>query len=194
MSINKFTCQILRYALFVLLVVVTSVFASGSRQVGDKFAMNIKISGTVVATGSCTFVVTGKNTVNFGDIRFNTVNGVNTLETSHVTSLLQNTTDMCTGDVGGKVQMRLDSTQGNDYVTYQNFALLPVYNGTITKKYTSLGIMLNANGVTKNCGQWFDVDPMNLPNLTVSLLQIGDGSDLQSDSILSTATLTIAFN
>lgn len=156
--------------------------------------MNINISGTVVATGNCSFVKNGDNSVNFGDVRFNTVNGTTSLETSHIASLLQNTIPLCTGDVGGKVQMKLTSTQVNDYVTYQGHALLPIYNSSQTKKYTSLGIWLLANGEIKDCGQWFDVDPKKLPDLKVSLIQTGNGSDLQSDNFISTATLTIAFN
>jgi len=194
MNMNRLTLRSLRCIFFALLAVMTGASASGNRVAGDQFKMNINISGTVVATGSCFFVKTGNTSVNFGDIRFNTVNGTTSLETSHTSPLLENTTLLCSGDVGGKLQMKLQSMRLDDYVTDNNVALLAVYDANNTKKYSSLGIKLTSNGEVKNCGQWFDVDPNNFPNLEVSLIQIGNGSDLQNDSIMSTASLIIAFN
>lgn len=194
MNMNRLTLKSLCCIFFALLAGVTGASAAGSRVAGDRFEMNINISGTVVANGACMFVKTGDTSVNFGDIRFNTVNGTTSLETPHTAPLLQNTTLLCSGDTEGELRMKLQSTQGNDYVTDNNVVLLPVYNATLAKKYPSLGIRLSANGEVKNCGEWFDVDPNNFPDLWVSLIQIGNGSDLQNDSIISTASLIMAFN
>lgn len=164
--------------------------AKGLGDSGDQFTMNIHISGTVIATGTCTFVEKGTVAVEFGDVEYST-GADNVLEGSYVKTL--ETGMNCSGDVEGKAQMKLDTTTGTD-ITYNNQKLLPVTysEGSIS---ASLGIRLLADGAVKNAGEWFDVDLNSPPKLEAELVQTGDGKDFTSGREFSeSATLVMAFN
>lgn len=164
--------------------------AKGLRDAGDQFTMNIHISGTVVANGSCTFTQKGPVAVEFGDVEYTTAGG-NLLNGTYVKSL-ESGMD-CSGDVEGKAQMKLDTTTGTD-ITYNSQKLLPVTYSDGSAS-TSLGIRLLADGVVKNAGEWFDVDLTSPPRLEAELVQTGDGKEFTSGREFSeSATLVMAFN
>lgn len=173
-----------------LLSLSSSGQAKGLGDSGDQFTMNIHISGTVVANGTCTFVEKGTVAVDFGDVEYSS-GGDNVLEGSYVKNL-ESGMD-CSGDVDGKAQMKLDTTTGTD-ITYNNQKLLPVTYSDGSKS-TSLGIRLLADGAVKNVGEWFDVDLTSPPKLEAELVQTGDGKDFTSGREFSeSATLVMAFN
>lgn len=174
----------------ILLLVCTAGYAKGLRDAGDRFSMDIKISGTVVVNGSCTFTQNGPVAVDFGDVEY-TMAGGNLLNGTYVKSL-ESGMD-CSGDVEGQAQMKLDTTTGTD-ITYNSQKLLPVtYSDGSTS--TSLGIRLLADGAVKNAGEWFDVDLTSPPRLEAELVQTGDGKEFISGrEFYESATLVMTFN
>lgn len=164
--------------------------AKGLGNPGDQFTMNIHISGTVVANGTCTFTEKGPVAVDFGDVEYTTASG-NVLQGSYVKPL-ESGMD-CSGDVEGKAQMKLDTTTGT-VITYNSQKLLPVTYSDGSRS-TSLGIRLLADGTVKNAGEWFDVDLISPPKLEAELIQTGNGNEFTSGRKFSeSATLVMAFN
>lgn len=158
---------------------------------GDQHTMNINISGTLMATGHCTFNVSGTVVVDFGDVIYTRVQGVNTLQGSYQQSLPSKM--ICNGDIDGKTQMKLDTTTGSD-VSFEGAELLPVMSISGTQ-IDSLAIRLLNNGNVQNVGEWFDIDLLNMPTLEAELVQTGDGADFSSGTTFSAnATLIMAFN
>lgn len=161
------------------------------RDAGDQYTMNINITGNVVVNGSCTFNQSGTVGVGFGDVKYSTLNGKNTLVGTYIQPLASSMT--CSGNTEGKTQMKFDSTIGST-VNYQGLSLLPVMNADSSQS-RSLGIRLQVNDIPQDTGKWFDVDMTKPPVLKAELIQTGDGSDFVSGSTFTAnATLTMAFN
>ncbi|QPJ99572.1 type 1 fimbrial protein [Enterobacter mori] len=152
--------------------------------------MDIDISGTVVATGSCSFNQGGSVGVDFGSVKYSTFSG-NTLQGEYTQPLPSSLN--CTGDTDGNVQMKLDSA-GGSYHVWNEHTILPVLTGKGSESI-SLGIGLQVNGAEVDCGKWFSIDLDAPPDLMVSLIQYGDGSDfVDGDTFTASGTLTVAFN
>lgn len=180
------------YSLFtaMLLLCSCSSTARSGRAAGDEITMDINITGTVVATGSCTFSAGSGSTVgvDFGSIRYSS-NGGFLLEGEYRKAL--NSTMNCTGDTFGTAIMTFASGSSKT-VNFDGNKLLPVtLNGNTSK---NLGIELLVNGVVQNVGAAFNVDMSAPPTLEAELVQIGS-SDIVSDGaeLTSSATLTMAF-
>lgn len=168
----------------------STVQANSIRDTGDKYSMNIKISGTIVANGSCTFNQGGTIDVDFGDVRFKTTTTGNTLEGKYIKELASSMT--CTGDTEGTASMLL-SSDNQQAVDYEGHKLL----GTLVNKTSTpdLAIMLQVNDVVQDINNAFTVNMQNPPVLTVELIQVGSGSTMNNDAeITASATLTMAFN
>ncbi|WP_336219540.1 fimbrial protein [Citrobacter amalonaticus] len=155
---------------------------------GDQYSLNINISGTLVANGSCTFNQGGTLNVDFGPVTLKSV-GNNTvqLEGNYQRPLTSDFT--CSGDTAGLLQMRFTSTSGS-YQTYNGTQVLKTNKGIIA-------IQLLVNGAAQSMGQWFNVDQANAPSLQAQLVQIStsNSSNVASgDTFSASGTLTMAFN
>ncbi|WP_164850630.1 fimbrial protein [Enterobacter sp. N18-03635] len=173
-------------------IMVSSVLFAFSFCAGadDPVRLNINITGTVVANGSCTFNNGKTLTVDFGDIEITTVNGSSKLDGTYRKTLSSMMT--CSGDTSGKAQMTLKSVAGGT-VEYQGQKLLPVSINAMNPGQ-QLGIRFLVNGVEKDIDAAFAVDMLSQPGLQVELVQVGDGSNLISGApITASATLVMEF-
>lgn len=159
---------------------------------GDKVTMKINITGTVVATGSCTFNETGPLAVDFGIVEYGTGGGKNSLMEGYRKTLTSSMT--CTGDTEGSAAMTLFSGSGS-IVNYQGNKLLPVKNDDGGSQSQDLAIRLLVNSDVQDINTAFAVDMNDPPQLEAEVVQIGSGSSFVSGSTFSAnATLTMAFN
>ncbi|MCG3100570.1 MrfF [Enterobacter sp. DRP3] len=176
---------------FMLLLFHLPVQAQSGRAKGDQYTMQINVSGTVVANGSCHFATTSGNDVNYGDVGYSTLNGTTVLEGSFKKTLANQL--QCSGDTAGHPQLKLDTNDGNS-LAYQGTALLPVKTSS-GAQMTSLGIRLLVNDKPQDVGEWFDIQVTSPPTLAAELVQTGDGKDfVNGDQFTANATLTMAFN
>jgi len=160
------------------------------REKGDKLTLNIHITGTVTADGSCTFSKSGGTVeVPFGDIHYTTTDGVVALQGSYTKSL--DSTFSCTGDVSGGATLSFNSTTGD--TSYQGHKLLPV---TVAGKASDdLGIALRVNGQMQDINTPFALDVTAPPTLDAELLQTGNGASLVNNAdINAVATLILSFS
>ena len=155
---------------------------------GDKFTMNINLSGTVVANGSCTFNNSDVVKIEFEDVKINSPTpDTIQLDGSYIQPLASSFT--CTGDTAGLLQMEFTSSSGS-YVTYNGIQVLNTDKNIV-------GIQLVVNGVPKNMGEWFDIDPSSPPTLQAELVQLSStnaGHVQSGDEFTASGTLTMAFN
>ncbi|ELY4671738.1 hypothetical protein SM021_002343 [Cronobacter muytjensii] len=191
-QMNKFIrrCIVGLSGAMALLLSSAPVLALNGRTAGDQFKMNINISGTVVATGSCTFDSASQSveSVNFGNITYSSINGF-VLEGEYRQALNSHMT--CTGDTAGAV-MTFTSSTGKT-VDFNGKKLLPVTLNGISSN--NLGIEFIVNGVAKDVGAAFDVDMTTPPTIEVELLQTGASDTVSNSAILNAAaSLTIAFH
>lgn len=157
---------------------------------GDSFTMNITISGTVVATGACTFNQGGTLTVDFGTLQYSTAGGSNVLKDASPQVLASSMT--CTGDTEGSTVMTLSSNSGS--VEFQGNKLLPV-NYDSGGQSKDLAIRLLVNSQIQDVNSAFAVDMKNPPQLVAEVVQTGDGSSFVNGATFSAnATLVMAFN
>ncbi|MGL4429831.1 MAG: fimbrial protein [Silvania sp.] len=175
---------------FVLWVVIAlGCLASAARaNTGDKYKLDVAISGTVVANGSCNFNQGGTLNVSFGTVALeNTGNNTVRLDGDYQRPL---TSDFfCSGDTAGLLQMQFTSASGT-YETYQGTKVLGTSKGIVA-------IELLVNGVAQNMGTWFNVDQASTQVLQAQLVQIStsNSSNVTSgDTFTASGTLTLAFN
>lgn len=173
-----------------LMLLSGEVQATGIKEAGDQFSLNINISGTVISSGSCTFDQQGTSEVDFGDVKYSKTPTGTTLQGSYLKDLTSGMT--CTGDTEGGAVMTL-SSKDQKSVAYNGHKLLTTsVNGAAS---TDLAIQLLVNGVAQDINSAFTVDMQNPPKLAGELIQVGDGSGLINDADISaSATLTMAFN
>lgn len=158
------------------------------RAAGDQLAVNIHITGTITADGSCTFANGGNVEVPFGDIRYSTTNGAISLDKTYKQTLDNRLN--CTGDVDGNVTLTMGTTTGA--VDYQGHKLIPV--NMAGNPSADLAIELLVNGQVQDINTPFAIDINTPPTLEAELVQKGDGKGLVNDAdIDAAATLTLAF-
>lgn len=163
------------------LFAITTVFANTAN-------MNINISGTVIANGSCAFNQGGALQVDFGDVKLQAT-GTDTvaLEGNYLKPLTSNFT--CSGDTAGLLQMKFISSTGA-YGTYNGVKVLAVDKGIVA-------IQMLVNNAAKNMNEWFNVDQQNPPVLEVQLVQISNTNTkkvVSGDLFSASGTLMMAFN
>lgn len=166
------------------LCLVQPVFAD----TGSKYSLNVSISGTVVANGSCTFNQGGTLNVDFGSVKLqNTGSSTVQLQGDYQRKL---TSDFfCTGDTAGLLQMQFTSASGS-YETYNGKQVLATSKGIVA-------IQLLVNGAPQDMGEWFSVDQMSTQALQAQLVQVStdNSSNVTSgDTFTASGTLTLAFN
>lgn len=142
----------------------------------DDSTVNVKISGTVVANGSCTFTGTSPIAVEFGDVIINDIK-----DKAYKQSLPY--TLSCKGDPGGKaIQMKLTGTAAT-------------FDGTLLKTDApGLGLSLQKDGTVMTLNQWFDIDPASPPKFDAMLVKQKDASFRNGQAFNGAATLIVGFN
>lgn len=176
----------LLFAAALLLAPVFSV-QSAPGNTGDTDSMDINISGTVVANGSCTFNQGGTLQVDFGEVKLTGSDTTFELSGDYSKSLVSDF--FCDGDTDGLLQMKFTSTSGS-YETYQGAQVLAADKDII-------GIELLVNGAPQNMGEWFTVDQNSMPVLKAKLVQLKTTSSenlVSGDIFSASGTLTMAFN
>jgi hypothetical protein len=171
-------------------------YANGGRAAGDQFKMNINISGTVVATGSCTFThkdSSGWDLIDFGNVRYSTVKGF-VLEGTYRQNMDGAMT--CTGDTEGTAEMTLTPLGNGDTVEFNGHKLIAVTmsgsSGSSSSK--NLGIALLVNGNVQDVATPFQIDIASPPGLEVELVQTGAADTVASGTkFIASAALTMTF-
>lgn len=151
-----------------MLLFSAPTMALSGRAAGDQFKMNIYISGTVVATGSCTFnsgsggLLT--NAPEWKNVTYSMANGFKLIGEY---TLAIDGAMTCSGDTEGAATMTFTDYQGNG-VDFDGHKLLTVVGAS-----DILGVELFVNGVVQDVGAPFNVDMNNPPQLGAKLVQIG---------------------
>ncbi len=142
----------------------------------DDSTVNVKISGTVVAKGSCTFIGTRPIAVEFGDVF------IKDIKDGAYKQSLPYTLD-CHGDPEGKsIQMKLTGTAAD-------------FDGTLLKTDAKgLGLRLQKDGKTLTLNQWIDIDPAAPPKFDAVLVKGKDASFQNGQAFNGAATLIVGFN
>lgn len=176
---------VLHFVLLVIFSLSQSAFAMPGAK-GDKFEMNINISGSVVVNGSCSFNQGDLVDVDFGQVQLMKIDSSNfQLQGNYTKPLVSEFT--CTGDSDGLLQMQFTDSD-EVYASYNGTYVLPT-----TNKMT--GLLLLVNGTPQNSGQWFTVDQHNPPQLEVQVVQLKTtGSATTGEVFTASGTLTMAFN
>ena len=164
------------------------LIVAGAVQADDPIRININISGTLVANGSCTFNQGDSVSVDFGDVEFATVEGSTQLKGEYVKPL---PSDMdCKGDMSGA---SLTLKTAGSLIDYQGHKLLPVnLNGSAASQ--DLAIRLTVNGEVQDINTSFTFDTVNQPSLQAELVQTGTGAGFSNGAaITASATLVMEF-
>lgn len=173
--------------LTVLLFAPVCAVQAARGNAGDKYSLNITMSGTVVANGSCKFD-TGELTVDFNDVKLKGT-GSNTvaLEGDYTQPLTSHFS--CTGDTAGLLQMKFTSASGS-YETYNGSQVLGTDKGIVA-------IQLLVNGAAQTMNEWFTIDQKAPPTLQAKLVQVSTTNSsnvVSGDLFTASGTLTLAFN
>ncbi|CAI0803455.1 putative minor fimbrial subunit StfF [Serratia quinivorans] len=158
-------------------LVLLSLLLSGAALAQmDDTTVNVKISGTVVANGSCTFTNSAPVAVEFGDVIINDIK-----DSAYKQSLPY--TLVCKGDPGGKaIQMKLSGTAAD-------------FDGTLLKTDAKgLGISLQQGSTAIKPNTWFDIDPAAPPKFAAVLVKQKDASFVNGQAFNGSATLIVGFN
>ncbi|MBV6819325.1 fimbrial protein [Rahnella sp. PD12R] len=176
-------------SIFIVAILLAPVFGvqADPGNAGDNDSMDINITGTVVANGSCTFNQGGTLNVDFGEVKLMS-SGTNTVELSGNYSKPLVSDFFCEGDTAGLLQMKFTSSSGS-YETYQGAQVLAADKDVV-------GIELLVNGAPQNMGEWFTIDQSAAPALKAQLVQLNTSSEsiVSGDVFSASGTLTMAFN
>lgn len=155
---------------------------------GSKYNLNINMTGTVMANGSCVFNQGGTVTIDFLQVKLKGASNNNVeLDGDYVKPLATEFT--CTGDTAGLLQMRFNSASGT-YVTHGGTQVLSTTSNLI-------GIQLLVNGEAQSMGEWFDINQSSPPTLEAQLVQLSTDNteDVKNgDTFSASGTLIMAFN
>lgn len=155
---------------------------------GSKYNLNINMTGTVMANGSCVFNQGGTVTIDFLQVKLKGASDNNVeLDGDYVKPLATQFT--CSGDSAGLLQMRFNSASGT-YVAHSGTQVLSTTSNLI-------GIQLLVNGVAQSMGEWFDINQSTPPTLEAQLVQLStDNTEgvKNGDTFTASGTLIMAFN
>jgi type 1 fimbria pilin len=142
----------------------------------DDTTINVKISGTVVANGRCSFTGTRPIAVEFGDVYINDIK-----DSAYKQSLPY--TLSCSGDPGGKsIQMKLKGTAAT-------------FDGTLLETDAKgLGLRLQKDDKTLALNTWFDIDPASPPKFAAVLVKEKGAGFQNGQAFKGSATLIVGFN
>lgn len=180
-------------AMMTMLLFSAPTMALNGRAAGDQFEMNINISGTVVATGSCTFNSTtlqGMSTVDFENVTFSSINGF-LLQGNYRKTVDSSMT--CTGDTEGTTTMTYKEGGGERIVDFNGHKLLGIIMDD-GKLSNNIAVELLVNGGIMDFGTPFNFNIASPPVTEFALVQIGSSDTISNGQTFSTiATLTIEF-
>lgn len=154
-------------ATLTMLLFSAPTMALSGRAAGDQFKMNINISGTVVATGSCTFNHPSRDDLDFGNITYSSISGFRLIGEYRITL---DGAMSCSGDTDGSTIMTFSDFHG-DGLDFNGHKVL-----STTNTNNLLGVELLVDGVPQDVGSSFKVDMANPPSLEARLVQVGTGS------------------
>lgn len=142
----------------------------------DDATINVKISGTVVANGSCTFTGTGPVVVEFGDVFINEIK-----DSAYKQNLPY--TLVCKGDPGGKaMQIKLSGIAAD-------------FDGSLLKTDAKgLGLSLQKDDKVMALNQWVDIDPAAPPTFAAVLVKRKNTNFHNGQAFNGSATLIVGFN
>ncbi len=171
-----------------LLLVPCGIIREAAANTGDQSSMNISITGTVTANGSCEFNQGGSLQVDFGQVRLKTTGATTVqLDGSYEQPLAASFT--CSGDSAGLLQMKFTSSSGS-YETYNGTKVLGTDKGIV-------GIELMVNGTAQTMDDWFSIDQKNPPALRAKLVQVSTENSknvVSGDIFTASGSLVMAFN
>jgi hypothetical protein len=178
----------LHFPMMLIFISLFSIVYDAQANTGDKYTLNVNISGTVVANGSCMFNQNGTLNIDFGTVKLKST-GSNTVQLDGEFQQPLASEFFCTGDTAGLLQMQFTSASGT-YLTYNGIQVLDTSRGIVA-------IQLLVNGTPQNMGQWFTVDQASNQSLQAKLVQVStdNSSNVSSgDMFTASGTLTLAFN
>lgn len=171
-----------------LLLTPGGVIPEAAAKAGDQSSMNINITGTVTANGSCEFNQGGSLQVDFGQVRLKATGATTVqLDGSYEQPLAASFT--CSGDSAGLLQMKFTSSSGS-YETYNGTKVLGTDKGIV-------GIELLVNGTAQTMDAWFSIDQKNPPDLRAKLVQVSTENSknvVSGDVFTASGSLVMAFN
>lgn len=171
-----------------LLLTPGGIIREAAANTGDQFSMNINITGTVTANGSCEFNQGGSLQVDFGQVRLKATGATTVqLDGSYEQPLAASFT--CSGDSAGLLQMKFTSSSGS-YETYNGTKVLGTDKGIV-------GIELMVNGAAQTMDAWFSIDQKNPPALRAKLVQVSTENSknvVSGDVFTASGSLVMAFN
>ncbi|XTZ38505.1 fimbrial protein [Salmonella enterica] len=168
--------NLLRQSLLITAFLGPVLASSPLRAASVSDRVSINLSGTVIATASCTFSDANPIQVEFGDVYENEIDrGI------YQQPMPWQVT--CKGDPDGKmIQMRVSGTvasfNGNNLKTSESGLSIKLLKG-------SAPLMLN---------QWFDLDTNNPPQLNAVLEKASGARFQDGQTFNTTATLEVAYN
>jgi hypothetical protein len=173
----------------IAILAVLSGFTHFARaDTGSQYTLNVNISGTLVANGSCTFNQGGSLNVDFGPVTLkNTGNNTVQLDGNYQKPLISDFS--CSGDSAGLLQMQFTSASGS-YETYNGTQVLETSKGIVA-------IQLLVNGTAQNMGEWFNVNQASSQVLQAQLVQtstVNSSNVTTGETFTASGTLTLAFN
>ncbi|ELY6344011.1 fimbrial protein [Cronobacter muytjensii] len=171
-----------------LLLVPCGVIPEAAAKAGDQSSMNINITGTVTANGSCEFNPGGSLQVDFGQVRLKAT-GATTVQLDGNYEQPLAGSFICSGDSAGLLQMKFTSSSGS-YETYNGTKVLGTDKGIV-------GIELMVNGTAQTMDAWFSIDQKNPPALQAKLVQVSTENSknvVSGDVFTASGSLVMAFN
>ncbi|MDI7383821.1 fimbrial protein [Cronobacter dublinensis] len=171
-----------------LLLMPSCIIQQSFANSGDQYSMNINISGTITANGSCQFSQGGAQQVDFGQVRLQATSATGIqLDGSYQKPIASSFT--CSGDSAGLLQMKFISASGS-YVNYQGTKVLGTDKGIV-------GIELIVNGSAQTMDSWFTIDQNSPPTLEAKLVQTSNENTqnvVSGDVFTASGSLVMAFN
>ncbi|ELY2907616.1 fimbrial protein [Cronobacter dublinensis] len=174
--------------LAILLLVPQYIIQQAFAKTGDQYSMNINITGTITANGSCQFSQGEAQQVDFGQVRLQATSAASIqLDSNYQKPIASSFT--CSGDSAGLLQMKFISTSGS-YATYQGTKVLGTDKGIV-------GIELIVNGSAQTMDSWFTIDQSSPPTLEAKLVQTSTENTqnvVSGDGFTASGSLVMAFN
>lgn len=158
------------------MTVAALLLSSAGHAAPDSGSVQVKISGTVIATASCDFSGSDPIQVDFGDVYINEIAaGIYKQPVPYTVS--------CRGDPDGKLlQMQLSGTAGN----YDNSNLRTSADGLEIK------LLKGSDAMAVN--QWFNFDTSNPVALSAVLIKQSGANLKDGQAFSASATLNVAYN
>jgi hypothetical protein len=164
----------------------------------EQIKSNIEISGTVVATGNCSFSSPGAQDVDLGQLIFSLQTDAGGSKgyvlLGQNRASLKNLDIQCSGDSAGQTKMRLAGSAGS-VPSSSGRKLVKLTNDSDGSVNKAIAVGFLVDGIEQDADTWFDMDIRSVPRIEAEAVQTADtGNDFISNASLSTSvTLTMEF-